>query len=146
MKKILKAICAGVVLVAALASCQDQIDEQFLNPEKTTNPSIGKFFTYMIDNSRVRAEYWNIRTFLVMHPGVYTQSVTFINTTKRFQQQPSYLDDYWRDYYTPTAGGVVSHMREIEKEYATLSDADKANAEVYLQAARVLYYDQTAQM
>lgn len=146
MKKILNGICAGVVLVAALASCQDKIDEQFLNPEKTTNPAIGKFLTYMIDNSRVRAEYWNIRTFLVMHPGVYTQSVSFINTTRRYQQQPSYLDDYWRDYYTPTAGGVVSHFREIEKEYATLPDSEKANAEVYLQAARVLYYDQTAQM
>jgi hypothetical protein len=100
----------------------------------------------MIDNSRVRAEYWNIRTFLVMHPGVYTQSVSFINTTRRYQQQPSYLDDYWRDYFTPTAGGVVSHLREVEKEYATLSESEKVNAEVYLQAARVLFYDQTAQM
>jgi hypothetical protein len=81
-----------------------------------------------------------------MHPAVYTQTVTFINTTKRYQQQPSYLDDYWRDYYTPTAGGVVAHMREIEKEYATLSTEEKSNADVYLNAARVLYLDQTAQM
>lgn len=146
MKKIITGICAGILIVAALVSCQDTIEEQYLNPEKTTQASIGKFFTFMIDNSRVRAEYWNIRTFLVMHPGVYTQSVSYINTTKRFQQQANYLDDYWRDYYTPTAGGVVAHLREIEKEYATLSDAEKANAEVYLQAAKVLYYDQTAQM
>jgi hypothetical protein len=145
MNKIMTGICFCAMMLASV-SCQDKIDEEFLNPEKTTRPSIGKFFTYMIDNSRVRAEYWNIRTFLVMHPGVYTQSVSYLNTTRRYQQQPSYLDDYWRDYYTPTAGGVVAHLREIEKEYATLEDAEKANAEVYLQAARVLYFDQTAQM
>lgn len=146
MKKIITGLFAGALLMVALVACQDKIDEQFLNPEKTTNPSIGKFFTFMIDNSRVRAEYWNIRTFLVMHPGVYTQSVSYINTTRRYQQQVNYLDDYWRDYYTPTAGGVVAHLREIEKEYASLSDEDKENAEVFLQAAKVLYYDQTAQM
>lgn len=146
MKKIFTWIMSGIVCAGLTMSCQDTIDEQFANPEKTTNPSIGKFFTYMLDNSRVRAEYWNIRTFLVMHPAVYTQTVSYVNTTRRYQQQPSYLDDYWRDYYTPTAGGVVAHMREIEKEYATLSDADKALADVFLQAARVVYYDQTLQM
>jgi hypothetical protein len=144
MNKLKYIVCFCFLL--ASVSCQDEVEERFFNPEKTTEGSIGKFFTFMIDNSRVRAEYWNIRTFLVMHPGVYTQSVSFVNTTRRYQQQPSYLDDYWRDYYTPTAGGVVAQMREIEKAYALLDDEAKAIEDPYFYAARVLYLDQTAQM
>lgn len=148
-KKILTRFGLAAMIVAGLMSCQDTLEDQYLNPEKTTEASIGKFFTRMIDNRRVRPDYWNIRTFLVMHPGVYTNTCSYINTNKRYQQQLSYLDDLWKDYYTPNGsgvGGVVPHMREIEKEYATLSPADQANAEVYLHAARILYYDQTEQM
>jgi hypothetical protein len=149
MKKILAGFGAAAMIMACLISCQDTLEEQYLNPEKTTEPSIGKFFTRMLDNRRVRPDYWNIRTFLVMHPGVYTNAVSYINTTKRYQQQLSYLDDFWKDYYTPNGtgvGGVVPHMREIEKEYGKLSAEEKLKADVYLHASRIMFYDQTAQM
>lgn len=149
MKKILAGVGVAVMMTACFTSCQDKLEEQYLNPEKTTEASIGKFFTRMLDNRRVRPDYWNIRTFLVMHPGVYTNTVSYINTTKRYQQQLSYLDDFWKDYYTPNGtgvGGVMPHMREIEKEYATLAVEEQANADVYLHAARIVFYDQTAQM
>jgi hypothetical protein len=156
-KKILAGFGAAAVMMAAmLTSCQDTLEEQYINPEKTTKASIGKFFTTMLDNRRVRADYWNIRTFLVMHPGVYTNTVSYTNTNNRYQQQLNYLDDLWKDYYTPNyydqnratagAGGIVAHMREIEKQYAGLSDEEKADADIFLHAARVVYYDQTAQM
>ncbi len=156
IKKILTGVGAATMIVTGLMSCQDTLEEQYLNPEKTTEASIGKFFTTMLDNRRVRADYWNIRTFLVMHPGVYTNAVSYPNTTKRYQQQLNYLDDFWKDYYTPNyydqnritggAGGIMAHMREIEKEYATLSAEEQADADVYLHAAKVVFYDQTAQM
>jgi hypothetical protein len=149
MKKILTGVGSAIMILACLISCQDTLEEQYLNPEKTTQASIGKFFTRMIDHRRVRPDYWNIRTFLVMHPGVYTNAVSYINTTKRYQQQLSYLDDLWKDYYTPNgtgAGGIMPHMREIEKEYNTLSSEEQTDAAVYLHAARVIFYDQTAQM
>jgi len=146
MRKIFVGFTACIVLLAGLMSCQDQIDGQFADPEKTDEPSIPKFFTFMIDNSRVRPEYWNVRTFLAPHAALYTQSVSFMNSTKRYQQQFSYLDDFWRDYYTPSAGGVVAELREIERQYASMTPEEKAASDVFLHAARVLYYDQTAQM
>jgi hypothetical protein len=156
-KKIIAGFGAVAILIAAtLTSCQDTLEEQYINPEKTTVASIGKFFTTMLDNRRVRADYWNIRTFLVMHPGVYTNTVSYTNTNKRYQQQLNYLDDLWKDYYTPNyydqnratggAGGVVAHMREIEKQYALLSTEEQADADIFLHAARIVLYDQTAQM
>jgi hypothetical protein len=149
MKRILTGVFACLMVVAGLMSCQDTLEEQYLDPEKTAEPSIAKFFTKMLDNNRVRAEYWNVRTFLNVHPAVYTQSISFTNTSRRYQQNLAYLDDFWKDYYTPRGegiSGVVAHMREIEKEYATLPAEEKAKADVYLYAAKVTYYDQTAQM
>jgi hypothetical protein len=146
MKKIIAGIFASVLIIASLMSCQDKLDELYLDPEKTSEPSIGKFFTKMLDNDRVRPSYWNVRTFLVMQPGVYTQAVSFTNSAKRYQQQTSYTSDFWRDYYTPTGSGLVAHLREMEKTYAALSDAEKADADVFMFAARIIYYDQTSQL
>lgn len=149
IKKIITGSALALTIGAAMVSCQDKLEEQYINPEKTTEASIGKFFSRMLDNRRVRPDYWNVRTFLVMHPAVYTNTVSYINTNKRYQQQLNYLDDFWKDYYTPNgtgAGGIMPHMREIEKAYNALSESDKANADVYLHAARIVYYDQSAQM
>lgn len=146
MKKILTGIIISAVMLTGMIACQNKVDEEYLNPERTSVPSIGKFFTKILDNDRVRPSYWNIRTFLVMQPGLYTQSVSYENSNKRYLQQSSYISDFWRDYYTPTGSGIVAHLREMEKTYALLSDADKANADVYMNAARIVYYDQTSQL
>lgn len=137
------------MMVACLVSCQDRLEEEYYDPEKTTEASIDRFFTKMLDNRRVRADYWNIRTFLVMHPGVYTNAISYTNSPQRYQQQLNYLNDLWKDYYTPQGdgiAGVVAHMREIEKLYEAQSSDEKAKNEVFLHAAHVVYYDQTAQM
>lgn len=149
IRKAFKGGAVALLTIAILVSCQDKLEEQYLNPEKTTEASIGKFFTRMLDNRRVRADYWNIRTFLVMHPAVYTNTVSYLNTTKRYQQQLSYLDDFWKDFYTPNgtgAGGIMPHMREIEKAYEGMSAEEQASNDPYLHAARIVFYDQTAQM
>jgi len=147
-----KKIFAGFsvwAIAAILISCQDRLEEEYLNPEKTPTASIDRFFTKMLDNRRVRADYWNIRTFLVMHPAVYTNVISYTNSPRRYQQQLSYLNDFWKDYYTPNGDGVagiVAHMREIEKQYNGLTAEAKVNADVFLQAARIVYFDQTSQV
>jgi hypothetical protein len=143
--KIAKAT-VGILMLLMVVSCQDALEEKYSNPEQTGQASIGKFFTRMLNNDRVRPSYWNVRTFLMPQSAVYTQTVSFTNSNRRYQQQLSYIDDYWRDYYTPTGSGIVAHLREIEKTYASLTEADKARNEVFIYAARVVYADQTAQM
>lgn len=144
------------MLTAGMMSCQDTLEEQYINPEKTQQASIGKFFTRMLDNRRVRPDYWHVRTLLAQHTGVYTNTLSYLNSPRRFQQQLNYLDDLWKDYYTPNgsdtpgegtaAGGIMPHMREIEKTYNSLSAEAQKENEAYLHAARIVFYDQTAQM
>src|SRR5205085_10035149 len=88
--KFIKATLFLAILLSAI-SCKDALEEQYANPEQTSEASIGKFFTKMLDNDRVRPSYWNVRTFLVMQPALYSQLVSYTNSNKRYQQQLSYI-------------------------------------------------------
>src|SRR5690606_39186015 len=146
MKRLFAILFIGLTIVISVSSCEDELEERYTNPDQTSEPSIAKFFTKMLNNDRTRPSYWNVRTFLVMHPARFTQTASYTNSNQRYQQQLSYIDDYWRDYYTPTGSGVVAHLREMEKAYAELSDDEKAKADVFMRAARIVYADQTSQM
>ncbi|MFC0186323.1 Starch-binding associating with outer membrane [Pseudarcicella hirudinis] len=148
MKKTLIKLSSIIAIIGGLTGCQDKLSELYLNPEQTTTPSIEKFFTQILNNDRVYPKYWEMRTFVVMHPGIYTQAVSFLNDNLRYQQQLSYTEQRWGDFYTTNGNGSgpVSHFREIEKMYATLSAADKKNADVFVNAAKVAFLDQSAQM
>ncbi len=146
MKNIFAILTIGMIITLSMTSCEDELEERYTNPDRTGEASIGKFFTKMLNNDRVRPSYWNVRTFLAPQTALYTQSVSFTNANQRYQQQLSYIDDFWRDYYTPTGSGIVAHLREMEKTYASLSDEEKTKEDVFMNAARIVYADQTSQM
>ncbi|QNF34511.1 SusD/RagB family nutrient-binding outer membrane lipoprotein [Adhaeribacter swui] len=148
MKKIIINIGCAVTLLTGLGACTDKLEELYVDPGTTSVPAIDKFFTRMLNNGRVRPDYWEIRTFALPHTVKYTQTASYVNGTKMYQQQLSYLQNRWDDYYTPgtNGGGIMAQYREIEKNYAGLSDADKKNFEVMVQAAKVVFLDQTSQM
>lgn len=146
MTKILTVLSVGLAVLLGMFSCKDQVDEQFYNPETTTQASIPLFLTTMLDNPRVRPEYYNVRTILLPHMSVYTQTVGYLNATKRYYQQTSYTDEYWRDYYTSEGAGIIAHMREIEALYDAMTDEEKEDVDVAVMAAYVVMYEQTAVM
>jgi hypothetical protein len=129
-------------------ACQDELADRYLNPDKTTSATIDKFFTAMLNNDRTRPAYWEISTFVNWHIGVYTQSVGFLNSETMFQQNESYIQDRWNDFYRPSANGsgIVATYREIEKGYNALSDPEKINNEIFLRAAQIVLYDQATQI
>ncbi len=137
-----------IILLVSSVACQDELRDRYQSPNSEIIPSIGEFFTTMLNNDRVRPSYWEISTFVNWHVGVYTQSVGYLNSQSMYQQNESYIQNRWDDYYRPgsTGSGVMANFREIEKAYDKLSDAEKKEAEVFVQAARVVLYDQTSQM
>lgn len=147
-------IISFAVLLAVLAGgCRKKLAELYYDPDQTVQPSIEKFFTQMLNNNRVRPSYWNIRTFVVMHTGIYTQLIGYLNATTAYQQNAGYTQDRWNDFYRPGAladdgnGGILAHYRLIESMYESIQDEQqKANARVFLMAAKVVMYDQASQM
>jgi hypothetical protein len=148
MKRIFIYILGATTALASLTACKDKLEENFYNPDQTTQPSIGGFFTEMLDNNRVRPSYWDIRTFVAMQPGVYTQSLSFQNSNTMYQQNPGYIQNRWDDFYRPggDGGGAMAHYRAIEAAYANLPEEEKASAEIFVQAAKVVMLDEASEM
>lgn len=140
-------VSIGLLILIGI-SCKEELEERYENPDRTANATIDQFFTAMLNNNRVRPLYWEMSTFTNWHIGVYTQSVGFLNTEYVYQQNEAYISDRWDDFYRPGANGagVMALYREIEKSYATLSAVEQKSLKVFVQAAKVVLYDQTAQM
>jgi hypothetical protein len=152
-KPVLYIITVVLLLSVVAGSCRKKLADLYNDPDQTVQPSIEKFFTEMLNNDRVRPSYWNVRTFIVMHSGIYTQSIGYLNTTTAYQQNAGYTQDRWNDFYRPgTAanggnGGIMAHYRLIESLHGSINDEQlKKNAEVFLMAARVVMFDHASQM
>jgi len=148
MKRVFIYIISITTAFTSLTACKNDLEDNFYNPEETTQASIGGFFTEMLDNNRVRPSYWDIRTFVAVQPGVYTQSLSFGTANSMYQQNAGYVQNRWDDFYRPGAdgGGAMAHYRAIEAAYAALPEAEKASAEVFLQAAKVIMFDEASEM
>ncbi|MDI9864359.1 SusD/RagB family nutrient-binding outer membrane lipoprotein [Flectobacillus sp. DC10W] len=148
MKKTFIKISAMLAIVATLSSCKDQLGDLYLNPEQTTTPSVEKFFTQILNNDRIYPKYWDMRTFALTHAGVFSQVISFTNDKFIYREQAQYTEQRWGDFYTTNGNGSgpLAHYREIEKQYAKLSAAEKQNADVFVNAAKVAMLEQTAQM
>jgi hypothetical protein len=154
MTRMVAYIISVILLLAVMAGgCRKKLADLYYDPDQTVQPSIEKFFTQMLNNDRVRPSYWNVRTFIVMHTGIYTQLTGYLNNTTAYQQNAGYTQDRWNDFYRPgTAadggnGGTMAHYRLIESLYESLQDdQQKANVAVFVMAAKVLMLDQASQM
>lgn len=139
----IKAFVVLSMFTMLVSGCKKSLEEKYLNPEASTTASLSGFLTDLIHNDRVRPAYWNLRTFLLMHAAVYSQTASFNATAERYQQQDGYTNDYWRDFYSP---GVLGIYRAMENTYNALPESEKAAKKIYMEAAKVVLYDQAAQM
>lgn len=137
-----------ICLFFFVVGCKSELDNRYLNPDKTTSTSIDKLFTGMLANDRVWPKYWEMSTFINWHIGIYTQSVGFLNSSTVYQQNESYIQDRWNDFYRPSSNGagVMALYRQMESIYKTLDAPYQQQADVFMNAARVVLYDQATQM
>jgi hypothetical protein len=148
MKKLIINISFVLVAVTTLVSCKKAVDEKFYNPEKSQNASLSGLFTAMLNNDRVAAKYWNVRTFLCQMPGVYAQTSYFPNANSVYQQSDGYSQNYWDDFYATggNGSGSMAQYRSMETRFNALSDAEKVSQGALMQAAKVVLIEQAAKM
>lgn len=157
MKKYLLHISCFIALVITMSGCKKQLEEYYTNPDKTTSPTIEKLFSSMMDNNRVRPQYWDLRTLQLNQMGKYCQSSSFVNEESAYTQTDSYIQDRWNDFYTPnnqttnansdqSGSGPVAQYRTMQRLYRNLPIDERPNMEVFMMAGKVLLLDQAAQM
>jgi hypothetical protein len=140
-----------VLLSVCTSSCRKKLNDLYYDPDQTVQPTIEQLFTEMLSNDRVRPSYWDYRTFVVMHTGIYTQSVGYLNNSTEYQQNAGYTQDRWDDFYRPGSndghGGIMAHYRLIEQLFSSIKDdKTKANEQVFVMAAKVVMLDQASQI
>lgn len=145
MKKLL--IYTSLFLLGAVAigtGCKKStFDENYYNPEASVTGNVPSLYAGLFYNERVIPRYWNLYTFLIPMMGTYSQTSGYSNGSKIYDQAVNYTQDRWNGYYTNT----MSQYREIEKYYNNLpSEAEKNGNKLFLETARIFFYDQTAQM
>jgi len=136
-------------LVGVFTGCsKDDLDEKFLNPEKSTTPSIPGFFTSMLNNDRVRPSYWNVRTFLLLQPAVYSQTAYFSNGNTRYQESSGYTEQYWNGFYVNdgNGSGALGIYTAMNSTYKGLSDDEKSTMDIFMNAGKVVLIDEASKM
>jgi hypothetical protein len=148
MKRIFINISFILVLLVAFSSCKKSLEEQFNNPELTSQTSLSTLFTAMLNSDRVRPAYWNQRTYLMPHAAVYAQTASFDIGNTVYQQNDNYTGNYWSDFYYPAGNGSgpMAIYRTMEKTFNALPAAEQANQQVFMQAAKIFLYDQASKM
>ncbi|MGN8058376.1 SusD/RagB family nutrient-binding outer membrane lipoprotein [Pedobacter sp. 22163] len=148
MKKLIIKASFLVFALAATLGCKKDIDEKFNNPEQVLEPNLPGLFTAMLNNDRVAAKYWNVRTFLSTMPGVYAQTAYFSNGNAAYQQNDGYAQNYWDDFYSTggNGSGPLAIYRVMENKFNSLSTADQNSQRIILQAAKVVLIEQAAKM
>ncbi|MDP4187012.1 MAG: SusD/RagB family nutrient-binding outer membrane lipoprotein [Bacteroidota bacterium] len=143
MKSLIIKICCLLTLFTGIIACQSKIDDNYTDPEKTTSGDIGKLFTYMLYNDRVRPTYWDYATFVTGVTGKYSQLLGIVTGNKMYEPSTGYNQDRWNSYYT---SGIMNQYREIQKNYNKLTDDQKKEQLIFVQLAKIVLDDQTAQM
>jgi hypothetical protein len=148
MKKYIIGMGLFVLAAVSFSSCKKALEDKFTNPERSTTPSIPGFFTSMLNNDRVAAKYWNVRTFLSIGTGVYAQTAYFSNGNSVYQQSDGYSQQYWDDFYSPggNGSGSMSQYRSMQVAYNVSSEAEKATKAIFMQAGKVVLIEQAAKM
>ena len=148
MKKLIIKASFLLIAITTVVGCKKDLEDKFNNPEKVLDPNLPGLFTGMLNNDRVAAKYWNVRTFLTQMPGVYAQTSYISNGNTIYQQSDGYSQQYWDDFYSTggNGSGVMAQYRVMELKYNSLSAAEQANQKAIMQAAKVVLIEQAAKM
>ena len=156
MKKTLINIGCFAVLAMGIAGCKSELDDYYVDPDKTTNPTIEKLFSAIEDNNRARPNYTEMRQIALPMIAAFCQTSTIDNKEERYLQPAGPVQDLWNDYYTPsnqgtdlnynTGNGIMAQYRTMQRLYSNLPLDERPNFQIFMMAGKALLLDQTAQM
>jgi len=159
MKRFLIGSALLALVAGGMSSCKKTISNDYQNPELNATGSMSKLMSGMFLNKRIHPSYYDFATFVLPTTGGFSQITSLAPGINMYVPSAQYNEARWDDYYDgsmPTSGnapdynyngpGILSNYREIQTTYAALSAAEQAKQLVFMQCAKVILLDQTAQM
>lgn len=159
MKKILLYAVGVLLLAGSLSSCKKTLQSDYVNPQLINTGSLPKLLTGMFLNPRIHPSYWDFATTVLPTTGAFSQLTAMSPASSMYIPNISYNESRWDHYYSGATStdpssidynysgpGIMSSYREMQTTYAALDTAEKAAQQVYMECAKVIFDDQTAQM
>ncbi len=120
-------------------SCENLVEENFLDPSKTTKTSSEFLMTGVFETPKNFYMPYYQRHFIFTNPsvGIYCQSKGWINGNKQYIPGSGSFDK-WNTYYK-----MLRQYRELELQMAK---EDKPENRIFMIAATIFFYDRTQLM
>ncbi|MDD6891844.1 MAG: SusD/RagB family nutrient-binding outer membrane lipoprotein [Bacteroidales bacterium] len=144
MKKIFSIALAGIAFASSLVSCSDaDYDEKYADPSTTSRVGVAQVFTAVMYKANTWMNPIYYRYYCQSTTSGLFAGITGDNNNKgRFVGAgESRYNDRWKNFYD-----MLTQYRVLESTYANLSDAEKANNEVFVHLSRALVYSQLHEM
>ena len=138
MKRI---IVVFIAFFIGLSSCNDKLDDMFLNPDAATEAKIEYLFTQGLLNAPLRIEYWDGYTMIYDNLVAWSQFLgSSGNDSRMMEGSQNWIQDHWNSYFTSR----MMMFQEIERLYDLMPEEQKANYEVYLVLGKIMQAFNTA--
>ena len=136
MKKIFLLLFAAVGLMTALSSCSDDdFNEKYPDPSKTTTVGVPQVFTGIMHNGNrwMNPTYWRYYTQSTTS-GCFSGVIGNSNGRGRFRgASEGYFNIRWQDYYK-----MLTQYRLLEYNYNNMNETEKPANEIFYLLGRTL--------
>ena len=136
MKKIFLLFFAAVGLMTALSSCSDDdFNEKYADPSKTTTVGVPQVFTGIMHNGNrwMNPTYWRYYTQSTTS-GCFSGVIGNTNGRGRFRgASEGYFNIRWQDYYK-----MLTQYRLLEYNYNNMNETEKPANEIFYLLGRTL--------
>ena len=136
MKKIFLLLFAAVGLMTALSSCSDDdFNEKYADPSKTTTVGVPQVFTGIMHNGNrwMNPTYWRYYTQSTTS-GCFSGVIGNTNGRGRFRgASEGYFNIRWQDYYK-----MLTQYRLLEYNYDNMNETEKPANEIFYLLGRTL--------
>lgn len=136
MKKIFLLLFAAVGLMTALSSCSDDdFNEKYADPSKTTTVGVPQVFTGIMHNGNrwMNPTYWRYYTQSTTS-GCFSGVIGNSNGRGRFRgASEGYFNIRWQDYYK-----MLTQFRLLEYNYNNMNETEKPANEIFYLLGRTM--------
>ena len=136
MKKIFLLLFAAVGLMTALSSCSDDdFNEKYADPSKTTTVGVPQVFTGIMHNGNrwMNPTYWRYYTQSTTS-GCFSGVIGNTNGRGRFRgASEGYFNIRWQDYYK-----MLTQYRLLEYNYNNMNETEKPANEIFYLLGRTM--------
>ena len=140
-KRVYIVIMAFASFALIFNSCKkSDLETLYPNPAQSSTASVENFLTGVLSSADNVVLPWYWRFFVVEQPtlGHYTQTMGWINSKDQFIPPEAAMSWRWNEYYN-----TLTEYRLMEAMYNKLATSDQADYKIFMDAAKIFFYDQT---